>query len=79
MIFECGNEIDSLNWEEKNNLSQKMLSKLDQILRRNRLGLDKISGYEIISEVPKSWTSFRITKCTFDILGLAKNYQHKAV
>ncbi len=70
-----GNIVDKVGWKENNNLSQKLLLKIDQILRKNKIGLDKISGCEIISKVPKNWTSCRIAKSTFDSLGIARKFQ----
>jgi hypothetical protein len=37
-------------------------------LRKNRSGLDKISGYTIISEVPQKWTTYRIADITLKTL-----------
>jgi hypothetical protein len=34
-------------------------------------GVDKISGYTIISEVPQKWTTYRIADITFRTLKLA--------
>ena len=34
--------IDSLKWIDDNNLSRLLLSKIDQILKKNKIGLDKI-------------------------------------
>ncbi|OGI25145.1 MAG: hypothetical protein A3J76_02975 [Candidatus Moranbacteria bacterium RBG_13_45_13] len=62
---------DWLEWEENNSLSRLLLKKLDKILRRNGIGVDKISGYKIINDVPKNWTSARIAGITFESLGIA--------
>ncbi len=35
-------------------------------------GLDKISGYKIISEVPRKWTTYRITEITFKMLKIGQ-------
>lgn len=116
-----GKILSSLEWKENNSLSRLLLSKIDQILRKNRVGLDpvpislskkgrlslrrpmrvashgaghkdwairptrrgkypqqnwygvdKISGFEIISDVPKKWTSVRIAEITFKTLELAR-------
>ena len=112
--------LDSLEWEENNSLSRLLLAKIDQILRRNEVGLDpapisqaedkgaslfkntklanhgaghkgwairptrrgkypqrnwcgvdKISGYKIMSDVPKNWTSVRIAEITLKSLMIA--------
>lgn len=62
---------DSLEWKEDNNLSRTLLANLDEILRKNKLSLDKISGYKIISEVPRKWTTYRIAEITFRSLMIA--------
>lgn len=67
-----GKDAGSLAWEENNDLSRRLLQKIDQILRKNRVGVDKISGYKIISDVPGNWTSVRIAEITFKSLALAK-------
>jgi hypothetical protein len=74
-LMEGKRKKDRISWKENNSLSQKLLAKIDQILLRNNLGLDKISGCEIISKVPKNWTSYRIAKGTFDNLAIAKKFQ----
>jgi hypothetical protein len=47
--------------------------KIDKLLRRNKTGLDKISYYKIISEVPKKYTSYRIAEITMKSLMIAKD------
>jgi hypothetical protein len=58
-------------WRDSNSLSRTLLAKIDKLLRKNRVGVDKISGYKIISDVPENWTSARIAKITFESLGIA--------
>ncbi len=64
---------DVLAWKDDNSLSRLLLEKIDKLLSRNKIGLDKISGYKIISNVPKNWTSVRIAEITLKSLMLAKN------
>jgi len=64
---------DVLAWKDDNSLSRLLLEKIDKLLSRNKIGLDKISGYKIISNVPKNWTSVRIAEITLKSLILAKN------
>jgi hypothetical protein len=71
-LFDGKKEKDSLTWKENNSLSRILLGKIDQLLRRNSSGVDKISEYKIISGVPQKWTSVRIAKITFETLKLAK-------
>lgn len=89
--------VDRAEWTERNSLSRLLLSKIDKILRKNKIGLDpvrnlsrkssckilhsakisngvdKISGFEIISDVPKKWTSYRIAEITFKSLMISRN------
>lgn len=61
----------SVVWQDRNDLSRHLLANLDRILRNNQLGLDNITGYTIISEVPRKWTTYRIAEITFKTLGIA--------
>jgi len=65
-------KVGSLAWEENNNLSRNLLRKIDVILNKNKISLDKVSKYKIISEVPDNWTTYRIAKITLESLILAK-------
>jgi len=67
-ITRKGNVVDRIKWKENNSLSRLLLFKIDQILRRRRIRLDKISGFEIISNVPEKRTSYRIAEITFKSL-----------
>lgn len=66
--------IDQVKWKDKNSLSRFLLAKIDRILRKKKIGVDKISGFEIISDVPKKWTICRIAEITFKTLTIAKKY-----
>ena len=67
-LFEGKREIDSLEWKDENSLSQLLLANLDRLLTNNKLGLDKISGWQIMSEVPQKWTTYRIADITLKTL-----------
>ena len=70
-------EKDCLEWQDSNNLSQVLLANFERILRRNSIGVDKISGYKIMSEVPRKWTTYRIADITFKTLMIAKTAKAK--
>lgn len=67
-----GRERNCLEWQDKNSLSRSLLANLDKLLRKSGTRVDKISGYKIMSEVPRKWTTCRIAEITFNVLGLAK-------
>jgi hypothetical protein len=69
-LFEGEKESDCLEWQDSNDLSRVLLKKLDKILRKNEADLDKIDGYNIISEVPRKWTTYRIAEITFQTLNI---------
>jgi len=71
-LFDGKKEIDSLTWKDENSLSRFLLVNLDKLLRKNKVGLDKISGYTIISEVPQKWTTYRIADITLKTLNIGK-------
>lgn len=64
--------IGSVRRRESNSLSTLLLFEIDKILQKNEMGLDKISGFEIISDVPEKWTSYRIAEITLKSLVLAR-------
>jgi len=66
-------EKDHLEWKDENSLSQLLLANLDKLLRKNGMGLDKISGYTIISKVPQKWTTYRIADITLKTLNIGQS------
>jgi len=71
-LFSGKKEIDCLEWQDQNDLSRVLLANLDRILKKSGAELDKISGWRIISEVPRKWTTYRIAQITFRTLGIAR-------
>ncbi|MCX6762672.1 MAG: hypothetical protein NT093_02725 [Candidatus Moranbacteria bacterium] len=71
-LFDGKKGMDSLAWKDENSLSRLLLVNLDKLLRKNEVGLDKISGYTIISEVPQKWTTYRIADITLKTLNIGK-------
>jgi hypothetical protein len=61
-----------IEWKGRN-LSRFFLCKIDQLLEKNHVKLDKISEYKIMSKVPENYTSYRIAKIALECLFLAKN------
>ena len=67
-LFNGKTEKDCLEWKDENSLSRVLLANLDKLLTKNKLGLDKISGYTIMSEVPQKWTTYRIADIALKML-----------
>ena len=76
-LFDGKKEIDSLKWQDENSLSRALLVNLDKLLRKNEVGLDKISGWQIMSEVPQKWTTYRIADITLKTLNIGKLAKQK--
>jgi len=72
-LFEGKREVDGLAWKDENSLSRFLLVNLDKLLRKNKVGLDKISGYTIISEVLQKWTTYRIADMTLKTLKIGSS------
>jgi hypothetical protein len=70
-LFAGKKRVDCFEWQDKNDLSRAMLANLDKMLRKNKLALDKIAEYKIISKVPRKWTTVRIAEITFGGLQIA--------
>jgi len=71
-LFEGKKEIGRLEWQDRNDLSRRLLANLDKLLRKNGVGLDKISGWQIMSEVPQKWTTYRIADITLETLNIGR-------
>jgi len=72
-LFNGKKETGSLEWKDEGSLSQLLLANLDKLLTKNGVGLDKISGYTIISEVPQKWTTYRIADITLKTLKIGQS------
>jgi hypothetical protein len=76
-LFDGKKEIDSFEWKDENSMSLFLLANLDKLLRKNKLGLDKISGWQIMSEVPQKWTTYRIADITLKTLKIGSLAKRK--
>ncbi len=70
-LVESKKNVASIEWRDNNSLSLVLLEKIDKIIRGKKTDLDKISGYKIISHIPKNWTSVRIAETTLKSLMIA--------
>jgi len=53
-------KIDILAFREENNLSEKLLPAIDEIIRKNKLIAADIKNIEAITDTPDSFTTSRI-------------------
>jgi hypothetical protein len=72
-LYDGKKEVDRLKWKDENSLSRVLLSNIDKLLRKNGMGLDKISGWQIMSQVPQKWTTYRIADITLKTLKIGSS------
>ena len=54
--------IDKITLNEKNNLSNILLTNIDHLIRQHKLSKNKIKDISVKSDLPDSYTSARIAK-----------------
>lgn len=63
LILENGDElVDGISWEERNNLSQKLLLEIDNLIKRNRLTPSDISEMSVETSISEKFTTVQIAK-----------------
>lgn len=56
-----GRVLDNFKWKEENNLSQKLLEEIDNLLKRNNLSAEDVK-LEVDSDMSERFTTHRIAK-----------------
>jgi len=60
LLFEKdGKVIDEKKWNEKNDLSRRLLSEIDRMQKNNKTAIDKV---EVVSDISEKFTTVRIAK-----------------
>jgi tRNA A37 threonylcarbamoyladenosine modification protein TsaB len=54
--------IDSLFWQEGDNLSQKLVLKIDELIKRNNLTSSEIEKIKVKTNISEKFTTVRIAK-----------------
>lgn len=62
--------IDQLKWEENNNLSQILLSKIDEILKKNKVQKKSVKMTVLVPKEQSEFTSSRIAQATANAFNL---------
>jgi len=58
--------LDSLDFPEERQLSEKLLPNIDKLLKRNRLKTEDIEKMDVESDWGNNFTTFRIAKTVAD-------------
>jgi pantothenate kinase type III len=61
-IKKNGVVISQLRWEEENNLSEKLLAKIDELLKANSFKSVDIKSISVKADVPVGYTTERIAR-----------------
>jgi tRNA A37 threonylcarbamoyladenosine modification protein TsaB len=68
--------IDTLEWEEKNNLSQTLLKQIDKLIKKHDLDKKEIN-LSVKSSVPSGFTSTRIAQSVAGAFNWGKQKKNK--
>jgi len=77
-ILDRRGRFSKTSWKDRAYFSGRLLKEIDALMKKARISLDKVSGYRIMGDVPKNWTTYRIAKITFETLALARPCQKKS-
>lgn len=64
--------IDEERFELSNNLTEKLLPTIDELLKRNKMDIKDIRKANFECNVPNSYTTYRIGKVVADTINWAK-------
>jgi tRNA A37 threonylcarbamoyladenosine modification protein TsaB len=64
--------VDNIIWDGKFNLSEGLLSGIDDILKRNKLQIVDIVDFEVVSEISDKFTSIKIAQIVAKTLKFAQ-------
>ncbi|MBU2028590.1 hypothetical protein KJ761_01715 [Patescibacteria group bacterium] len=56
------NILDEMSFLEERNLSEKLLPTIDKLLKKNKMQLQDIQDFQVISDLGENYTTFRIAK-----------------
>jgi tRNA A37 threonylcarbamoyladenosine modification protein TsaB len=77
ILEEKGKNIDRLSFPEENNLSEKLLPCLDELLKKNKLEPKDVKKVIADVETPESFTTSRIAKAVAESFNWAISATNK--
>lgn len=66
--------IDQINLPDERRLSQELLLTIDRLLRRNKLSSEDVEKINLKSDIPDTFTTFRIAKAVAETFNWARQY-----
>ncbi|GEM_PF-1404972 len=70
-LLKDGNIVSDESWEDEGNLSQTLLKKMDELLKRNNLTVQDLKSGVNVKSDNESYTSARIAKITADMINFS--------
>jgi tRNA A37 threonylcarbamoyladenosine modification protein TsaB len=75
ILKEKSNILDSLDFPEERQLSEKLLPSIDKLLKKNKLKTVDIDKIEVESDLGENFTTFRIAKTVADTWNWARSVE----
>ena len=72
ILLEDKKEQDYLEFSEENNLSDKLLSSVDELLQKNKLSAKDVEKMELETDLTDGFTTYRIAKAVVDSFNWGK-------
>ncbi|MEA3273157.1 MAG: hypothetical protein U9Q72_00975 [Patescibacteria group bacterium] len=67
-LEERGKLIDQLRWQDKQNLSEKLLPKINILLKRNNITVQELEDVNLAVDMEESYSAYRIASATMKTL-----------
>jgi tRNA A37 threonylcarbamoyladenosine modification protein TsaB len=71
------NILDELSFLEARNLSEKLLPTIDKLLKKNKLQPKDIEDFQVISDLGKNYTTFRLAKTVAEAFKFASQEKNR--
>ncbi len=72
-------KVDNFSWEEKQNLSQRLLVEIDNLLRKNSLTPEDVENVKVKTDIDEKFTTVRIAKVVANTFNNFKNNDTRVV
>lgn len=73
-IIENNREVDSADFPEENNLSDKLLLEIAKLLEKNKISLKNVEKAELQTDLTDGFTTYRIAKTIVETSNWGKTF-----
>ncbi|TAK96543.1 hypothetical protein EPO05_01630 [Patescibacteria group bacterium] len=64
--------VDRVIFPEDRSVSEQLLPQLDKLLKKNKLEAQDVEKFALQSEIPESYTTYRVAKAIVEGINIAK-------